>query len=449
MKYSANILVVDDDPAILTSARLFLKQKFTYIHTLADPHLMEQVMKETSFDVVLLDMNFAVGESDGSKGLELIERLISMYPTIEVVPISAYGEIDLAVKALKKGARDFITKPWYNDKLLSTITNLLELNEIKNELRSFKKSTLRMLHQPNDPLIGQSTSFKQMIKVVEKVAPTDANVLVLGENGTGKELIARKLHQESQRSDRPFIKVDLGALVESLFESELFGHKKGAFTDASEDRPGKMELANGGTLFLDEIGNISLTQQAKLLSVLEQREVTRVGANNPISLDIRVISATNANLGELVASGRFRSDLLYRINTIEIVVPGLRERSEDLSLLAYYFLEKFKKKYRKPALKLDKEAVSALRAYSWPGNIRELSHCVERSVILTNHSVITPADLGLSVDIGATDDLNLEAMERSLVLKALKKNNGNVTHAARDLGIDRQVLYRRMDKHGI
>ncbi|UXP31196.1 sigma-54 dependent transcriptional regulator [Reichenbachiella agarivorans] len=451
-KEQSRILIVDDDPAVLTTARLFLKQRFSYVHTLSDLNTLTKVMTESSFDVVLLDMNYSRGENDGVEGLKLIEQIIRDHPQTEVIPITAYGEIDLAVEALKRGARDFITKPWQNEKLYATIANLLNLKKKQNGV-----SVLRNVNQPliggslETHMIGACRSFNQMLQMIEKVAPTDANVLILGENGSGKELVARVLHQQSDRCDKPFIKIDLGSLVDSLFESELFGHAKGAFTDAQNEKEGKLQMANGGTLFLDEIGNISLSQQAKLLSVLQDRAVTKVGDNISVPLDIRIISATHADLQEMINQGDFRQDFLYRINTIEIQVPSLRQRVEDVPLLAQYYLNLFKNKYGKKSLKVTAEAIKVLQQYPWPGNIRELSHVIERTVILADHLVIRPADLALmpSHKENRELDLNIEDMEKTLILKALEKNNGNMTHASRDLGIDRQALYRRLEKYGL
>lgn len=446
-KYQASILIIDDDPAVLTSARLFLKQKFAFVHGLSSPDSLSKVLTETPFDVVLLDMNYIIGESNGLAGLKLIEDIIQHHPETEVIPITAYGDISLAVEALRMGARDFITKPWQNEKLYTTIMNLLQLKSVKEEVGMLRQ---HLSEDVGEVMIGNSGPFERMMETIRKVAPTDANVLILGENGVGKELVARMLHHQSSRRSQPFIKIDLGSLVESLFESELFGHVKGAFTDAVSDREGKLQMANGGTLFLDEIGNITPAQQAKLLTVLQQRSVTRVGSNKAVPLNIRVVSATNADLAEQVSSGLFRQDFLYRINTIEITVPPLRGRPTDIPLLAHHFLDSYKRKYQKKTLKLSQEAIKVLQDYHWPGNIRELNHLVERVVIMTDHHVITPSDLPISSNESApSQSLNIEEMEKALILKSLKKNNGNMTHAARDLGIDRQALYRRLEKYGL
>ncbi|MFT6856257.1 MAG: DNA-binding NtrC family response regulator [Cyclobacteriaceae bacterium] len=440
MKIKGSILIVDDDEAVLSTARLFLKQKFEFVQTINHPDLFDAVMRSTTFDLVLLDMNYKKGESDGAVGLKLINHVLRNYPLIDIIAVTAYGDVDLAVEALKSGARDFITKPWNNDRLLATINRLM-----------VSSTNTKQDQNDDDAIIGQSPKLQHVLDVVKKVAPTDANVLILGDNGTGKDLLAQRIHDQSNRKNKPFIKVDLGALVVSIFESELFGHKKGAFTDAIEDRIGKIVLADGGTLFLDEIGNISLSQQAKLLTVLESKTVTKVGSNEPQDIDIRIISATNANIEHLIEEGHFRQDFLYRINTIEIRLPALAERKEDIRFLAKHFLKTYKHKYKKLYLKISEEAIALLIDHDWPGNIRELSHVLEKTVIMAEKALISPADIHVSGQINEDDkdNLNLDAMEKRLILKSLKKNKGNITHAAKDLGIDRQVLYRRLEKHGL
>ncbi|MEP0366844.1 MAG: sigma-54 dependent transcriptional regulator [Cyclobacteriaceae bacterium] len=449
-KYQAKILILDDDPAILTTARLFLKQKFEYVLGLRDPKALLPAMQETSFDVVLLDMNYAPGQSDGRQGLELIKEITSNYPDTEVIPVTAYGEIELAVEALKLGARDFVTKPWQNEKLLATIHNLLNLRVANSQVQLLTEANSQLSSGSIQAILGSSLAIQKTRDLIKKVAPTEASVLILGENGVGKELVARQIHRQSDCSDKPFVSVDLGAIPANLFESELFGHKKGAFTDAIGDKLGKFQIADGGTIFLDEIGNLGLDLQAKLLSVLQQKTISPVGSNSSVPVNVRVIVATNCNLDEKIESGDFRQDLLYRINTIEITVPPLRERNGDIAELADYFFQLYKKKYQKK-IKLSKEAVNVLEEHLWPGNVRELSHTMERCVILTNGgTTITPADLGLYHNQQSErETLNLEEMEKTLILKSLKKNNGNITHAARDLGIDRQALYRRLEKYGL
>lgn len=436
-KHPANILIVDDDAAVLAAARLFLKQRFQYVCSVSSASAVKDAMAETPFDIVLLDMNYSIGEDSGQEGLSLINEILSRYPRTDIIPITAYGEIDLAVEAMKRGARDFVSKPWENEKLYTTITNLLENRNAK-------------LQAVVNELIGESPAFKTMMSLVEKIAPTDANVLLLGENGVGKELIARTIHRLSLRKEKPFVKIDLGSLVESLFESELFGHVKGAFTDAKEDRIGLLESANGGTVLLDEIGNISTAQQARLLTVLEQRLVTRVGENNSRRLDIRVISATNANVHQMTSSGDFRQDFLYRINTVEIEVPPLRDRKQDISELTMFFLDHFSRKYNRSLPKMEKEAIEVMESYTWPGNIRELRNVIERLVLLNESRRVTPADLNIRlIEEEIAPDLNIEQMEKRLILKSLEKHKGNITRAAKDLGIDRQALYRRLEKYGL
>ncbi len=450
-KYKANILVIDDDPAVLTTAKIYLKQKFEYVATLPSPENMDKVLGEVSIDLVLLDMNYTKGENDGEEGLAIIEKLVKDYPELEVVPITAYGEVELAVEAMKRGARDFIAKPWRNEKLLATISNILKLKQANHEIEVLKAVNKQMSGDSESNLIGTSPKFLKMLETIEKVAPTDANVLISGENGTGKELVAHAIHQKSLRHNQPFQKVDLGSLSKSLFESELFGHVKGAFTDAREDRIGKFELANSGTLFLDEIGNIDASQQSKLLTAIQGRTITRIGSNKAVSLDVRFISATNVDLPTKTQSGEFRQDLLYRINTIEIHVPELRERKEDISLLSEHYLEKYKLKYNKPQARLTKKAIEALEDYNWPGNIRELTHVIERAVILAEEKNLTPSSFNLSGKKieQESENLNIQDMEKTLILKSLEKNKGNITHAAKDLGIDRLALYRRLEKYGL
>lgn len=446
-KSQASILIVEDDASVLTSARLFLKQKFSYVHGIPHPDALEKVLDETPFDIVLLDMNYAHGEQDGKAGLRWIEYIVRHHPDTEVIPITAYGDIELAVETLKKGARDFITKPWQNEKLFATVNNLVQLKKVQHEAGLLRQ---QLNEGESEVMIGSSGSYQKMLETIQKVAPTDANVLILGENGSGKELVARALHRQSARRDHPFVKIDLGSLSENLFESELFGHVAGAFTDAKADREGKLQMANGGTLFLDEIGNIALSQQAKLLTVLQQRSVTKIGSNKSTPLDVRIIAATNADLGERLKAGTFRQDFLYRINTIELTVPPLRERGTDIQLLAQHYFGIYKQKYGKKALKLSQETLKALSEYSWPGNVRELNHLMERTVIMIDHPVIVPSDLPLiPLEPEGSSDLNIEDMEKSLILRALKKHKGNMTHAARDLGIDRQALYRRLEKYGL
>ncbi|NVK83462.1 MAG: sigma-54-dependent Fis family transcriptional regulator [Cytophagia bacterium] len=456
-KTEAKILVVDDDIDVLNTARMYLKQQFTLVQIENDPELIPLHFERESFDVVLLDMNFKKGENDGSDGLHWLNRILDIDPNAIVILVTAYGEFDLAVKAIKLGGTDFITKPWKNEKLYATITSALQLRRSKLEVDRLKNTTKSIsndVDQKYANFLGESLPMQRVFSLIEKVGPTDANVLILGENGTGKELAARALHKKSDRADQVFIKVDLGSISETLFESELFGHVKGAFTDAKEDKPGRFELAQGGTLFLDEIGNLSLPLQAKLLSVLQQRKVSRVGSGKEIPIDIRLVCATNMPLYEMVEEGEFRQDLLYRINTVELKMPSLSERSEDIDLLVEHFLNVFGKKYKKTNMRIDAGTMNKLKKHHWPGNIRELEHAVERAIILADGNKLGPNDFMLgnskvSAKSKEDENLNITENEKRLILKALDKHNGNVTRAAKELGLDRLALYRRMQKYGL
>lgn len=455
-KTEAKILVVDDDIDVLNTARMYLKQQFTLVQIENNPENISLHFDRESFDVVLLDMNFQKGENDGAAGLRWLNRVLEIDPNAIVILITAYGELDLAVKAVKAGATDFIAKPWKNEKLFGTITSALQLRQSKLEidrLKSTQKTLTSDIDQKFENFIGESLPIQKVFTMIEKVAPTDANVLVLGENGTGKELAARALHRNSERKREVFINVDLGSISETLFESELFGHVRGAFTDAKEDKPGRFELASGGTLFLDEIGNLSLPLQAKLLTVLQQRTVRRVGSGKEIPVDIRLVCATNMPLYEMVKEGTFRQDLLYRINTVEIKMPALAERKDDMDLLVKYFMDIYGKKYKKPKMRIDQNTIAKLKRYHWPGNIRELQHAIERAMILADGNKLTPDDflLQTSKSVSSDDDdiLDISEMEKRLILKALDKHNGNVTRAAKDLGLDRLALYRRLQKYGL
>lgn len=450
MKEEAKILIIDDDPAVLATAKLLLKQLFTYVHTLESPDNLYKILEEIDFDIILLDMNYSRGENDGVEGLRIIDGLIKNFPSLDVIPITAYGDIDLAVEVMKKGVRDFITKPWQNEKLLTTIRNILQLRKAGEQIKKLSSLSVEMSSDQVNQMIGNSSAYLKVVETANKVAGTDADVLILGENGTGKELMARFIHFHSARADKPFVSIDLGSLKDTLFESELFGHKKGAYTDAKEDRTGKLELVSGGTLFLDEIGNLTISQQSKLLTVLQNREITPVGSNHRIKVDFRLITATNSDLKQAIITKEFREDLLYRINTIEIQLPPLRDRIEDIKTLAEFYFEKFRGKYQKPQLKIQENVFKHLEQYSWPGNIRELSHVMERAVILAGSNLLTPMDFPLTHKTeDSHDSLNLQEMEKSLILKALEKNKGNITRAAKDLGIDRLALYRRLEKYGL
>lgn len=455
-KTEAKILVVDDDMDILNTARMYLKQQFTLVQIENNPEYIPEHFERETFDVVLLDMNFRKGENDGSDGLQWLNEILNIDPNAIVILITAYGEFDLAVKAIKAGATDFITKPWKNEKLFGTITSALQLRKSKLEvdkLKNTQKTISGDIDQKYESFLGESEPMQRVFSLIEKVGPTDANVLILGENGTGKELAARALHRQSDRADKVFISVDLGSVSETLFESELFGHVKGAFTDAKEDKPGRFELATEGTLFLDEIGNLSLPLQAKLLTVLQQRKVSRVGSGKETPIDIRLICATNMPLYDMVKEGTFRQDLLYRINTVELRMPSLAERKDDMSLLVQHFMDMYGKKYKKTNMRIDAATLNKLKRYHWPGNIRELQHAIERAIILSDENKLSPNDFLLQTASMAenhdNETLNLTEMEKRFILKALDKHNGNVTRAAKELGLDRLALYRRLQKYGL
>jgi len=456
-KVDCRILIVDDQEDILTAGRIFLRQHFTYVRTESYPHKITQHLEIDTFDIILLDMNYTAGATDSKEGFDLLKKILSIDPGIVVIMITAYGDVELAVRALKEGATDFVLKPWHNEKLLATLTAASKLRQSRLEVKELVSKQMQ-LHQTINThygdFIGKSAPMQKVYEIIEKVGATDANVLILGENGTGKELVARALHRKSKRVNEAFISVDLGAVSETLFESELFGHAKGAFTDAREDRAGRFEIASGGTLFLDEIGNLNLPLQAKLLTALQSRQITRLGTNKPKLIDIRLISATNMPLYEMVSQGKFRQDLLYRINTVEIQLPPLRERKEDIPLLANHFLQLYARKYQKPNPDMDKVILKKLTDYHWPGNIRELDHTLERAVIFSEQGNLRLTDFefmktALLAPQLAEQDYTLEVLERMMVQKMLNKHAGNITHAARELGITRTALYRRIEKYGL
>jgi len=447
---NASILVIDDDQDVLTAVRLLLKTEVKNVVTEKNPQNLRWLLKD-AYDVVLLDMNFTSSINTGNEGLFWLKEIRKIKSDVSVIMITAYGDIDLAVRSLKEGATDFVIKPWHNEKLLGII---------KEALRKKENKAVPVSHQNGDSvigkeLIGESEVMEELFLKIGKIAPTDANILILGENGTGKDLIAKAIHQQSMRAEKPFVKVDVGALTESLFESELFGHKKGAFTDAREDRIGRFEMANGGTLFLDEIGNISLHQQAKLLSVLQNRQISRIGSNEIIPIDIRLICATNVSLAELGNENRFRKDLIYRINTVEIMMPPLRKRGSDIILLARHFAKLYSNKYMKITPDFDKKAMEKLLSYNYPGNVRELQYTIERAVIMADEEVLQPKDLifspleAPSVSENEPAELKLSAIEKNTILKVIEKHNGNITKAAKELGLTRTALYRRLSKYDI
>ncbi|MEM1321476.1 MAG: sigma-54 dependent transcriptional regulator [Bacteroidota bacterium] len=459
MKKEARILIVDDEEDILFTLRLFLKQHFTMVRTEHNPHHIPRLMRQERFDLILLDMNFRKGDTSSSDGLQWLRKVIELDPQATVIMITAYGDVKTAVEAVKAGATDFVEKPWRNEKLLATILSAMKLRQSQQavrQLESRQKVLSADIDQQYGEIIGNAPSMQQIFSTIEKVARTDANVLILGENGTGKELIARAIHRQSLRNKEVFINVDLGAIPESLFESELFGHKKGAFTDAYEDRVGRFEVASGGTLFLDEIGNLSLPLQAKLLTVLQGRQIRRVGTNQPINIDIRLVCATNMPLYDMVKEQGFRQDLLYRINTVEITLPPLRQRREDIPLLVDHFLKTYARKYQKPGLKISAAALNKLQDYQWPGNIRELRHAVERAVILGDGQALQPQDFLFHDSAGDAggdtvkmETYNLEEMEKWAIRQVLDRYRGNITKAAKELGLTRAALYRRMEKYDL
>ncbi len=452
------ILIVDDNEDLLKAAKMFLKRHFAQVDIEKNPEAIPALMNHEDYDVILLDMNFTKDVVSGHEGYRWLEKILEIDPSAVVVLITAYGDVQMAVKAIKAGATDFVLKPWENEKLLATLYSSMRLRETRDEVETLKvknQEINRELNHRYSEIIGQSSVMQKIFATIDRVAKTDANVLILGENGTGKEMIARAIHKNSARQNQSFVSVDLGSITETLFETELFGHKKGSFTDAKEDRAGRFELANGGTLFLDEIGNLSMPLQAKLLTVLQNRRVSRVGANKETNIDIRLICATNLPLYDMVKENRFRQDLLYRINTIEVNLPALRERFEDIPLLANFFLKQYAEKYGKTVTKISEAALTRMHKHTWPGNIRELQHSVERAVILSTGSVLQPEDFNFNAPTTKEESqinleqFNLDEVEKLLIRKVLKKYNGNITQAASELGLTRSSLYRRLEKHGL
>jgi two-component system, NtrC family, response regulator HydG len=449
----SDILIVDDDSEVLLAAELVLKKPFENVVTASDPSRIRELLGKRSFDVVLLDMNFSAGETSGREGIHWLKTIRSLAPDTKVVLMTAYGGVEAAVNAMREGAADFVVKPWDNAKLIATVSAVSQLSRVDREVNSLRRRQRGLneyLGQDVVRIVGESEGLQQVLSSIEKVARTDANVLILGENGTGKELVARAIHRQSLRRDQAFISVDLGAIAETLFESELFGHRKGAFTDAREDRAGRFEVASGGTLFLDEIGNLSLPMQAKLLGALETMTVTRVGSDRPIKVDARVICATNMTAADLRVPARFRQDLLYRINTIEIQVPPLRERAGDIPLIATHFARHYSRKYNRPEPRLDTAALECLKDYHWPGNVRELRHAIERLVIMSDQGSLQLDGLLPASQVPEEPaTLNLHALEKQTILKAIAQHRGNLSKAAQALGLGRTTLYRKMTRHGI
>ncbi len=455
------LLIVDDNEDLLKAAKLFLKRHFAQVDVEKNPEIIPNLLNNEQYDVILLDMNFTRDVSSGSEGFFWLNRILQIDPSAVVVMITAYGDVQMAVRAIKEGAADFVVKPWENEKLLATLWAAMNLRQSKQEvsdLRSQQKVMMADINKNFSEIIGQSSAMMKVYETIEQIAKTDANILILGENGTGKEVVARAIHRRSARTDKVFISVDMGAITESLFDSELFGHVKGSFTDAKEDRAGRFEVATGGSLFLDELGNLSLPLQAKLLTVLQNREVRRVGSNKSKPIDVRLICATNMPIYDMVKQNKFRQDLLYRVNTIELHLPPLRERGDDIQLLAMHYLEYYSKKYTKTIATISPAAMKKMQNYQWAGNVRELQHTMERAVIMSNKNVLQPEDLFLNArpasankeeESLAIEQMNLEDVEKILIRKVLKKYNGNITQAATELGLTRSSLYRRLEKFGM
>lgn len=452
---NANILIVDDNKSILSAMELLLKSKTSKVKTLSTPNMLLSELNQTTYDVLLLDMNFTAGINTGNEGIYWLKRVLEVHPLMSIVMITAYGDVELAVKAVRLGASDFVLKPWDNDKMLATVESAFKLCQSKKEIKKLTNRQHQLVAELNkgkQDIIGDSPAWQKVLELTQKVSGTNANVLISGENGTGKELIAAEIHRLSARNNKIMVTVDMGSIPETLFESELFGHKKGAFTDAHTDRTGKMETAHEGTLFLDEIGNLPMGMQAKLLSVLQNRKVTKIGDNSPQNIDIRLICATNCNLPKMTSQGTFREDLLYRINTIQIELPPLRERLADIPKLVDFFLFKYAKKYNKSGISVTNSAIQKLTKYTWPGNVRELQHAIERAVILCDKGTIDPDDFVCKpeeLNINMNYEGTLEDMEKKLIDKALVNQNGNMTAVANQLGITRQTLYNKIKKYGL
>ncbi len=452
------ILIIDDNEDLLFAAKMLLKKHAKEVSIEKDPRRIPFLVNNNSYDVILLDMNFTEDTTSGKEGFHWLKQIKEIDPKAVVILITAFGDVEMAVQALKEGATDFILKPWQNEKLLATLNSASRLKSSYDEVEKLSKKQKQLQSDAKKPyadIIGNSASMKNIFSIIDKVAETDANVLILGENGTGKELIARAIHDRSHRSDEIFVGVDMGAITETLFESELFGHKRGAFTDAKDDRAGRFEIADSGTLFLDEIGNLSMPLQSKLLTVLQRREVTRIGTNKAIPVDIRLICATNMHVHEMVMDNTFRQDLLYRINTVEIFLPPLRERQDDITQLANHFLKIYNQKYRKNFTGFSASAQQLLQRYNWPGNIRELQHAIERSIIMAEGEELDSRDFFFlsakpaNEKISTPATFNLDEVEKTTIQRVIDKNGGNISKAAKELGLTRASLYRRLEKYGL
>ncbi len=457
-KEIGKLLIIDDDEDVLLAAKMLLKKYAHEVIIEKNPKKIPFLLNDGEYDVILLDMNFSKDITSGKEGFYWLNQILEKDPNAVVILITAFGDVEMAVKALKDGATDFVLKPWQNEKLIATISTASKLKNSYKEVDQLKQTRKVLQEESNQrfkEIIGESPSMKNVYNIIDKVAGTDANVLILGENGTGKELVARALHQKSIRKENVFINVDMGAITETLFESELFGHKKGSFTDAKEDRAGRFEVANGGSLFLDEIGNLNLPLQSKLLTALQRREVIRIGSNKPIPIDIRLICATNMPIYDMVNDNTFRQDLLYRINTVEIHLPALRERMEDIKALSEHFVDMYCRKYRKASKSINASTLKKFEKYKWPGNIRELQHAIERAVIMSDKNTLMSEDfffLSQSGDVSdeqRNESLDLDEVEKSTIRKAITKHNGNISKAAKELGLTRASLYRRLEKHGL
>jgi two-component system response regulator HydG len=449
------LLIVDDNEELLLALRMFLSQHFSTIEILRNPNQIPAKLESEDFDLILLDMNFSAGQTSGNEGIYWMNRILEQDPEAGIVFITAYGDVELAVRAMHEGALDFIEKSWNDSKILSTILSAKRLRKSRLEVKKLKEKQKHFsdhIYHDYHLVSPESASMKKILETVDKVAGTDANVLILGENGTGKEVIAREIHYRSERSGEVFISVDLGSLPENLFESELFGHVAGAFTDAKQNRTGRFEIANGGTLYLDEIGNLPMNLQSKILSAIQNHEITRIGSSRPEHINIRLICATNKPLYEMVEMGQFREDLLYRINTIQIDIPPLRERIEDIPPLAAFFAGGFSAKYRDSQMKISRSAMEKLKKHNWFGNIRELQHTIEKAVILAESNILTPADIVFYTKSPVREEpesFNLEENERRIISLALSRCRGNVSLTAKKLGINRSTLYDKMKKYGL
>ena len=450
------LLVVDDNKNVLTALKRFLEMEFTEVHTASNPNLIHSLVRSNDYDTILLDMNFSASVSSGNEGIFWMKEILKIDPDAIIIPITAYGDIDLAVRAIKEGAADFVVKPWDNSKLLATLNSASRLRRSKLEIDSLREKQRTLagsIDRQFSCIIGSSPVMREIYETIHKVARTDVDILILGENGTGKELVAREIHRQSRRNNELLLGVDMGSLSESLFESEMFGYEKGAFTDAKEMRKGRFEIASGGTLFLDEIGNLSLSMQAKLLAALQNRTFIRMGSNTPIDFDARIIFATNKNLKSMVSEGLFREDLFYRINTIELTIPPLQNRGNDILELADFFLGKYKAKYGKKALQLSKGAMESMKSYKWPGNVRELQNTIEKAVILCESDALSADDLYLSghesLKSSTDSPMTIEEIEKQGIYKALKRNRGNIYKTAKELKIARQTLYSKIQKYNL